>query len=236
IRFGLGGNHPDLITQVMESLYMWPSALDRAMRRGTFQLHGQTRFSMNSMDQKITIDLLDADISGFNLFARAAGVVTIRLNEVVGEGGNGGGGETDVPKEEEEPKDKSEASDPQGEGENGGGGETDVPKDGEEPKDKSETSGPQEQAPHQDTEGHKPTKTEPQSKGQGQAGQDGKRASLAAGVGILGLAGALSMADSVVFNSKSNSWETRVRRKTGLRVTRNDEEAPLEVDEPEFAV
>ncbi|WP_211269876.1 hypothetical protein, partial [Bordetella hinzii] len=58
------------------------------------------------------------------------------------------------------------------------------------------------------------------------AGRQDTRAAMAAGVGVLGLSGALGMAGSVVFNSKTNTWEPKARRKTGLRVSRKD--TPME--------
>ena len=53
-----------------------------------------------------------------------------------------------------------------------------------------------------------------------------ERAALAAGVGVLGLSGALGATGSVVFNSKTNTWENKARRKTGVRMIRQD--MPLE--------
>ncbi|MGU9942493.1 hypothetical protein RVU96_03085 [Bordetella avium] len=60
-----------------------------------------------------------------------------------------------------------------------------------------------------------------------------QQAALAAGVGILGLSGALGMTGSVVFNSKTHTWEPRVRRKAGPRVTRKLEEAAQAISEDE---
>ena len=53
-----------------------------------------------------------------------------------------------------------------------------------------------------------------------------EHAALAAGVGVLGLSGALGATGSVVFNSKTNTWENKARRKTGVRMIRQD--MPLE--------
>ena len=52
-----------------------------------------------------------------------------------------------------------------------------------------------------------------------------ERAAMAAGVGLLGLSGALGTSGNgtVVFNSKTNTWEPKAGRKRGLSVRR---EAP----------
>jgi Ca2+-binding RTX toxin-like protein len=216
-RFGPSGNTPDLITRVLEDLYTWhwdvnlPSYARLAGAYGwasnnplevlgTARDPQQASISMAPRKPDIVIGGHDADISGT--------------------GSQMPGRDVSLPR-----------NDPQGtyggQSEDGGNAARHPRHEG---ANRSKTTHPAQTA---DTVAEDADNTAqpaqplavtlPRSPATDSAAQHGNdRAALAAGVALLGLSGALSAAGgqgaTVVFNSRTNTWETKQKRKRGPTV------------------
>jgi Ca2+-binding RTX toxin-like protein len=211
VRFGLGGNHPDLITEVMEDIYLWPAALDRTTR-AVFHLDlSHDRETQVSMGTEMAIDLLNGGSTNLIWFARSGDEVSLKPDAVTGESG----GQDAAPQSVRQGEPETDQAPQQDAAPNPVQSRESVLH--EEPA----TSLLEPAAPEELAAPRKPAMPAA-AQADSPANPDSSRASLAAGVGLLGLAGALGSARPVVFNSQNSQWESKARRKNGLRVTRKE--------------
>uniref|UniRef100_UPI001C52AC87 calcium-binding protein n=1 Tax=Alcaligenes xylosoxydans xylosoxydans TaxID=85698 RepID=UPI001C52AC87 len=212
IRFGQGGNTPDLITRAMENLYSWSGNFGDWPRTGFGALAGTgaadghagadghalaARVSLGAARPDIVIERHDGGLSDYASSA-APHQVSMRTDQTVQDGGQSHAGGV---------RSASPGAAPQ--------------------------SRPEEDSARQDAapavEGAAQA-AQPDARAQAEVPVSGasaaERAALAAGVGLLGLSGALGAAGkgTVVFNSKTNTWEPKAARKRGLSVRRQEPE------------
>ncbi|CAJ49553.1 putative secreted calcium-binding protein, partial [Bordetella avium 197N] len=215
-RFGMGSNKPDLITQTMESLFSWPQALLRGAPTvftatmpasggavSDAQAQTETRVNTSAQAPDIVVGHHGKGFSDYASGRRSPHEVFMRTDMGTEAGGS-------APSTAQ-----TSAAEP-------------VPATEEAPITEQGPVDEQAAVQEQQAQGQQAAETADPS----QATPE-QQAALAAGVGILGLSGALGMTGSVVFNSKTHTWEPRVRRKAGPRVTRKLEEAAQAISEDE---
>ncbi|MGE8680999.1 MAG: hypothetical protein ACN6PE_20480, partial [Achromobacter marplatensis] len=210
-RFGQGGNTPDLITRAMEDLFSWNGNFGDWSRPVFGAL--TTRWGADSYLNADVHDLIDRirlgaarpdividrDGGGLSDYASSAtaGEVSMRTDQTVQDGGQGYAGGTP-------PVDPSDEQAPQADAQ-------------------PVASLPDAEPADRRADGladPSPAAAVPES-----GASAAERVAMAAGVGLLGLSGALGTSGNgtVVFNSKTNTWEPKAGRKRGLSVRR---EAP----------
>ncbi|MBC9906853.1 beta strand repeat-containing protein, partial [Achromobacter xylosoxidans] len=207
-RFGQGGNTPDLITRAMENLFSWNGNFGDWPRpafgalAGWGAADGQTDAQGQALAARVSLGVARPDIvierhdGGLSDYASSAAPhqVSMRTDQTVQDGGQGYAG-------------GAQAASP-----------TSAPVEDAVPPDAAPAA-----------EGAAQT-GQPDARADAQAPLSGssaaERAALAAGVGLLGLSGALGAASkgTVVFNSKTNTWEPKAARKRGLSVRRREPE------------
>ncbi|EFF74850.1 type I secretion target GGXGXDXXX repeat (2 copies), partial [Achromobacter piechaudii ATCC 43553] len=215
-RFGMGGNTPDLITRTLEDLYSWngdfgawprPAYMPLMTRwsAGASATAGQEeqahRVSMGPAQPDIAIARHDGGLSDY-ASAGARGEVFLRTDQTA-----------------------------QGSGQGYPSGAQ--PAQGKRPEPKPERQADPDAASQEGASSDEPALVAPKTAAlteadpavDGSASADPANAlaeevAMAAGVGILGLSGALGKSGNatVVFNSKTNTWEPKASRKRGLSV------------------
>ncbi|MGE8672033.1 MAG: beta strand repeat-containing protein [Achromobacter kerstersii] len=229
-RFGMGGNTPDLITRALEDLYSWNGNFGQWQRpvfeplltrpnAGAWYLSGM-RDAVNSIrlgpaSPDIVIARHDGGLSDY-ASSGAPDEVSMRTDQTVQDGGGQGyaSGAKAAPKPEPKPAPKpaQDASNPAADlaGQEGAG------QDGAGEDAATQDAAPQGAAV---SESDQPADNVAAAENT-HASSTAERVAMAAGVGILGLSGALGKSGNatVVFNSKTNTWEPKASRKRGLSV------------------
>ncbi|WP_412778660.1 hypothetical protein, partial [Bordetella trematum] len=201
VRFGMGGNTPDLIARTMELLYSRSATLGQ-LPHPVFEREADTRVVLAGSPVAVSLAATRPDI------------VLARDGQALSDYAAG----TDDPLAMAAGLDAAASGQSQA-----------VPVAGQvEPV---QAAVP----PAQDVQ-DEPVTADPPADGQAEAAPSGEpdapqaatspseRLAQAAGVGVLGLSAALGAGGSVVFNARTQSWEPRSRRKSGLRVTRKQDE------------
>ncbi|MDF8362245.1 beta strand repeat-containing protein [Achromobacter anxifer] len=224
-RFGQGGNTPDLITRAMENLYSWsgnfgdwPRPAFGALvsrwgadnRQEAEGREAADRVSLGVARPDIVIDRHDGGLSDYASSA-PADAVSMRTDQTVQDGGQGYPGGAQPAAATQAPAAKTPAADPADEAASQDAAPT-------------ATAAPQDARAHVESDAGSGLQSDAAPAATGASAAE--RAALAAGVGLLGLSGALGASGNgtVVFNSKTNTWETKAARKRGLSVRRQEPE------------
>ncbi|CAB3624324.1 hypothetical protein LMG3431_00001 [Achromobacter pestifer] len=224
-RFGQGGNTPDLITRAMEDLFSWngnfgdwqrPVFGALSTRWGAdayLNANGQDavdQIRLGATRPDIVIDGVGGGLSDY-ASSGAADEVMVRSDQTVQDGGQGYPAQP-KPAAKKAPETKAPDANPSD--------ATPAEQPAQAGQDDQKTTMLDADAAIEQT-GDQPAMQADADR----ADTHAERVAMAAGVGLLGLSGVLGTAGSatVVFNSKTNTWEPKAARKRGLSVRR---EAP----------
>jgi hypothetical protein len=215
-RFGMGGNTPDLITRALEDLYSWSGNFGQWQRpvfeplltrpnAGAWYLSGMldavNSIRLGPTAPDIVIARHDGGLSDY-ASSGAPDEVSMRTDQTVQDGGGQGYASGAKAASKPEPKPEQQESNPA----------ADLP---------GQDAAPQDVAPQGATvsDADQPADNVAAAENT-HASSTAEHVAMAAGVGILGLSGALGKSGNttVVFNSKTNTWEPKASRKRGLSV------------------
>jgi len=220
-RFGMGGNTPDLITRALEDLYSWNGNFG-LWQRPVFEplltrpnagalfvsslLDAVNSIRLEPTAPDIVIARHDGGLSDY-ASSGAPDEVSMRTDQTVQDGGGQGYASGAKTASKPEPKPAQEASNPAADlaGQDAAGQDA-----------ATQDAAPQGAAV---SESDQPADNVAAAENT-HASTTAERVAMAAGVGILGLSGALGKSGNatVVFNSKTNTWEPKASRKRGLSV------------------
>jgi Ca2+-binding RTX toxin-like protein len=231
-RFGPGGNMPDLITRAMEDMYTWHWEVSlphyaRGAGMGTAGIYGwasvnplavlgtsrdsqEKSVSMAPRQPDIMIGGRDDDISNTGSQAQGHDVVVPRNDPQGGDGGQSQDGGHAAQQHRHDAANRSKTT------HRAKTADT-VQEDADNTAQPASAAGASASTQAPDSAASSGAKASAEAVHEG-----GERAALAAGVALLGLSGALGAAreqgSTVVFNSRTNTWETKQKRKRGPTV------------------
>jgi large repetitive protein len=233
-RFGMGGNRPDLITRTLENLYSWTDSLavpDRIVigslggsRGALFTVSEErgedatgNRIQLGTSAPAIAISGHDDGLSDYAA-GESGNRVVMRRNDGLSDSGEiYPGGTTGGTQAGTQSNDAATRGTPAESSQ-----EDPAQVDGEQAGDVQAVQDTQAGAAQEEVHAQGRPDEDEAAVREGEPLVATDTAALAAGVAVLGLAGALGATGgngTVVFNSKTNAWETKTNRKRGLRVT-----------------